>query len=109
MTEAVLLRMKVLSMREKRFRNGLKRDIFPEGVNSLSEDDGQAKQLLYQESAAMFLGGSWNTGTFKSDNEEFYKKIGWFSFPAVDGSDADASIQIGTSGYFVSFNCEDEK
>lgn len=93
----------------EKIQEWVKKGYFPEGVNSLSEDDGQAKQLLYQESAAMFLGGSWNTGTFKSDNEEFYKKIGWFSFPAVDGSDADASIQIGTSGYFVSFNCEDEK
>ena len=28
---------------------------FPEGVNSLSEDDGQGKQLLYQDKAAMTL------------------------------------------------------
>lgn len=93
----------------EKIQEWVKKGYFPEGVNSLSEDDGQAKQLIYQESAAMLLGGSWYTGTFQSDDEEFYKKLGWFSFPAVDGSDADASIQIGTSGYFLSFNCEDKK
>ena len=30
---------------------------FPDGVNSLSEDDGQAKQLMYQETAGMLLCG----------------------------------------------------
>jgi raffinose/stachyose/melibiose transport system substrate-binding protein len=83
---------------------------FPEGVNSLSEDDGQAKQMMYQESAAMLLCGSWYGGTFKNDSPEFYEKIDWFSFPKVDDSDADASIQIGTVGdQFISFNCKDEK
>lgn len=83
---------------------------FPEGVNSLSEDDGQARQLMYQESAGMLLCGSWYTGTFAEDSEEFYQKIGWFPFPAIEGSEADASIQIGTVGdQFISFNCEGEK
>lgn len=53
---------------------------FPDGVNSLSEDDGQAKQLMYQETAGMLLCGSWYTGTFQTDSEEFYQKIGWFPF-----------------------------
>ncbi|MDO4339278.1 MAG: extracellular solute-binding protein [Eubacteriales bacterium] len=83
---------------------------FPEGVNSLSEDDGQAKQLMYQETAGMLLCGSWYTGTFASDSEEFYQKIGWFPFPAIEDSDADATIQIGTVGdQFISFNCEGDK
>ena len=83
---------------------------FPEGVNSLSEDDGQAKQLLYQETAGMLLCGSWYTGTFSSDSEDFYQKIDWFPFPAIEGSDADATIQIGTVGdQFITFNCEGDK
>ena len=86
------------------------KNYFPDGVNSLSEDDGQAKQLMYQETAAMLLCGSWYTGTFQSDSPEFYEKIDWFSFPAVEGSDADISIQIGTIGdQFLHFNCEGEK
>jgi raffinose/stachyose/melibiose transport system substrate-binding protein len=83
---------------------------FPDGVNSLSEDDGQAKQLMYQEKAAMLLCGSWYTGTFQTDSPEFYEKIGWFSFPAVDGSSSDPSIQIGTIGdQFLQFNITGDK
>ncbi len=83
---------------------------FPEGVNSLSFDDGQDKQLMYQETAAMTLQGTWQTSTFKADSEEFYQKIGWFPFPSVDSSDADSSIQIGTVGdCFASFNCTGDK
>lgn len=83
---------------------------FPVGVNSLSEDDGQAKQLMYQETAGMLLCGSWYTGTFATDSAEFYEKIGWFPFPAIEESDADPSIMIGTVGdQFIVFNCEGEK
>ena len=55
----------------------------------------------------MLLCGSWYTGTFATDSEEFYQKIGWFPFPAIEGSDADPSIMIGTVGdQFIVFNCE---
>lgn len=94
----------------EKIQEWVKKGYFPEGVNSLSEDDGQAKQLMYQETAAMMVIGSWYTGTFPADSPEFYEKIGWFSFPKVDDSDADASIQIGTIGdQFISFNCTGEK
>ena len=88
----------------------VKNGYFPDGVNSLSEDDGQAKQLMYQETAGMLLCGSWYAGTFQTDSEEFYQKIGWFPFPAIDDSDADPTIQIGTVGdQFICFNCEGDK
>ena len=94
----------------EKIQEWVEKGYFPEGVNSMDEDAGQAKQLIYQESAAMMLTGSWYTGTFSTDSPEFYEKIDWFSFPAVDGSDADTSIQIGTIGdQFISFNCEGEK
>ena len=58
----------------------------------------------------MLLCGSWYTGTFQTDSEEFYQKIGWFPFPAIDDSDADPTIQIGTVGdQFICFNCEGDK
>lgn len=84
---------------------------FPEGVNSLSEDDGQARQLLYTGEAAMTCIGSWYTSSIKSDSEEFFNEnIGWFAFPAYEGApDVDSSIMIGTLGdNFISFNCEGE-
>ncbi|MDR1262650.1 MAG: extracellular solute-binding protein [Oscillospiraceae bacterium] len=94
----------------EKIQDWVSKGYFPEGVNSLSEDDGQAKQLMYQEAAAMLLCGSWYAGTFLSDSPEFYQKIGWFSFPKVDGSDADTSIQIGTTGdQFLQLNCTGEK
>ena len=87
---------------------------FPDGFNSMSEDDGQARQLFYQETAAMYLIGSWATANIKTDSEDggsdFYDKVGWFSFPAIDDSDADASILCGTMGdQFISFNCTGDK
>lgn len=87
---------------------------FPDGFNSMSEDDGQAAALFYQEKAAMYLIGSWKTAAFKTDTTEagsdLYDRIGWFNFPAVDGSSADASIMCGTLGdQFISFNCTDDK
>ena len=94
----------------EKIQEWVKAGYFPDGVNSLSEDDGQAKQLMYQETAGMLLCGSWYTATFATDSEEFYEKIGWFPFPAAEGSDADPAIQIGTVGdQFISFNCEGER
>ena len=91
-------------------QNWVEQGYFPEGCNSLSEDDGQARQMLYQETAAMSLAGSWYTSMMQQDSKEFAAKMGWFAFPAADGSDADSSILIGTVGdNFISFNCEGEK
>ena len=87
---------------------------FQEGCNGLSTDDGQDKQAIYQETAAMIYSGSWYTGTFSSDSEEFYKaKIGWFPFPECDEAENGAEyakVCNGTVGdQFVSFSCTDEK
>lgn len=93
-----------------KIREWTEKGYFPTGTNSLSEDDGQARQLLYQETAAMDLIGSWYTSIIKSESEEFYQKLGWFPFPAVEGSKADPSIMIGSIGQnFISFHCEGEK
>ena len=83
---------------------------FPEGVNSLNEDDGQSRQLIYQEAAAMTLIGSWYTGILKEESEEFYEKVGWFPFPAIEDGHEDASIMIGTIGdNFISFSVTGDK
>lgn len=83
---------------------------FAEGVNSMDEDLGQARQLLYQETCAMQVIGSWQAGTVSTESEEFYEKLGWFAFPYVDGKEEYANIAIGTVGdQFLSFNCSGEK
>lgn len=94
----------------QKIQEWVKKGYFPEGVNSLSEGDGQSKQMFYTEEAAMKINGSWDAGSYRADNPDFYEKVGWFAFPAVDGSDVDASIMLGTSGdQFLSFNCTGEK
>lgn len=97
----------------EKIQEWVKAGYFPEGVNSLSTDDGQDKQLLYQEKAAMFYSGSWYTGTISADSKEFYDKLGWFPFPQCEEStdpEGFANICNGTIGdQFISFSCKDEK
>lgn len=82
---------------------------FPEGVNSLSTDDGQDRQLMYQEKTAMMLHGSWLARSMAADQESWYKdNIDYFAFPALEGSDYDQTICVGTSiGNGFSFNIHD--
>ena len=82
---------------------------FPDGVNSLSPDNGDDRALLYG-GAGMMLHGAWQVSSIKSENEEFYKNLGAFPFPSLDGSSADQTAVVGTLGdTFVSFNCEGKK
>lgn len=77
----------------------------------MDDDSGQARQLLYKGDAAMDLMGSWFTGTVLGENPEFISKLGFFPFPAVDGSKADQSLCAGTVGdnlYSVSKECKDK-
>ncbi|MBU9736796.1 extracellular solute-binding protein [Diplocloster agilis] len=91
-------------------KNWVKKGYFPEGVNSLSWNDGMAKQLFYQENAAMMLTGSGMSSVFMNDSEEFFNKLGWFPFPVAEGVDTDPTLMIGTMGdQFISFNCTGEK
>ena len=87
------------------------KDYFPEGVNSLSTDDGQDRQLMYQEKCGMMLQGSWQARNMSADNVDWYKeKIGYFSFPILEDSKYDQTIVVGTSiGNGFSFNCDGEK
>jgi raffinose/stachyose/melibiose transport system substrate-binding protein len=89
----------------------VKKGYFPEGVNSLTTDDGQDRQLMYQEKAAMMLHGSWQARSMAADQEDWYKaNIGYFAFPALEGSTYPQNIVVGTSiGNGFSFNCDGEK
>jgi len=89
----------------------VKKGYFPEGVNSMSTDDGQDRQLMYQEKAAMMLHGSWQARAMDADQSDWYKtNIGYFAFPALEGSAFPQNIVVGTSiGNGFSFNCDGEK
>ncbi|MDO5539605.1 MAG: extracellular solute-binding protein [Eubacteriales bacterium] len=82
---------------------------FPEGVNSLSPDNGDDRALLYQ-GAGMMLQGTWQVGSIKEENPDFYENLGVFTFPTIADSEADQSVIVGTLGdNFISINAEGEK
>ncbi|MCR5418352.1 MAG: extracellular solute-binding protein [Lachnospiraceae bacterium] len=84
-----------------KIQDWVKKGYFPDGVNSLSPDDGQDKQLLYDGSAAMMLHGSWMAGSMAADSQEWYdENIDVFRWP----EDAEAKakgvpqdVEIGTA------------
>ena len=91
----------------------VRKGYFPEGVNSLLTDDGQDRQLMYQEKAAMMLHGSWQSRSMAADQPDWYaENIGYFAFPALEGSEYPQNMMVGTSiGNGFSFNLtgQDEK
>lgn len=94
----------------EKIQDWVKKGYFPEGVNSLSADDGQDRALLYDNTCAMMLHGSWLANSMNTDSSEWYKEnIGVFRFP--EDSEAAAKgvpqdVEVGTAiGNGFSFNC----
>lgn len=86
------------------------KNYFNPGFNGADEDSGQSRQLLYTDEAVMTVMGSWFASTVNGENPDFYKKIGAFNFPAMEGGKGDPNIVIGTVGdnfYHVSGTCAD--
>ena len=82
---------------------------FPDGVNSLSADNGDDRALLYQ-GAGMMLQGAWQVGSIKEENPDFYENLGAFAFPTISGKEEYANVVLGTLGdNFLTFNCTGEK
>ncbi|OPX44396.1 multiple sugar-binding protein precursor [Ruminiclostridium hungatei] len=81
---------------------------FPQGFNWKNEDSGDARNLLYNESAAMILTGSWFMSNVMFEFPEFYDNVGVFPFPAIEGGKGDPNNTIGTMGdnfYSVASSC----
>lgn len=82
---------------------------FPEGFNWMDEDAGDARDLMYNNSAAMMLAGSWFLSTLKYENPDFLDKVGVFPFPAIQGGKGDPRNTIGTLGdnyYAIANSCQ---
>ena len=97
----------------EKIQEWVEKGYFPEGVNSLSPDDSQDLALLYDNTCAMMLHGSWVTTSMNTDNSEWYTtNIGAFRFPedaeaAANGVPQD--VEVGTAiGNGFSFNCWNE-
>lgn len=83
---------------------------FPDNVNTLDEDVGDSKQLLYDGQAAMSLNGSWLISDIYDEQPDFLQKVDFFTFPAIPGGKGDVDNLVGTVGdqyYSVSAGSED--
>jgi raffinose/stachyose/melibiose transport system substrate-binding protein len=95
-----------------KIQDWVKKGYFIDGFNGMDDDSGQARQALYKGDAAMDLMGSWFTGTVLGENPDFMSKLGFFAFPALDGSKEDQSLCAGTVGdnlYSISETCKDKE
>lgn len=95
-----------------KIQDWVKKGYFNEGFNGMDDDSGQSRQLLYKGDAAMDLMGSWFSGTVIGENPSFIDKLGFFPFPALDGSKEDQTLCAGTIGdgiYSVSQECKDKE
>lgn len=95
-----------------KIQDWVKKGYFINGFNGMDDDSGQARQALYKGEAAMDLMGSWFSGTVIGENPDFISKLGFFPFPALDGSKEDQSLCAGTVGdnlYSISETSKDKE
>ncbi len=92
-----------------KIREWVEKGYFPDGVNSMSPDNGDDRALLYQ-GAGMMLHGSWQISSIKSENPDFYENLGCFAFPEDSTASVDQTAVVGTLGdQFLSFSGEGDK
>jgi raffinose/stachyose/melibiose transport system substrate-binding protein len=54
--------------------------------------------------------GTWATSQIQSENPEYYRDLGMFNFPGIEGAKGDPNTVLGTVGdnfYHVSASCKD--
>jgi len=97
----------------QKIQDWVKKGYFNEGFNSMVTDSGEDRALLYNNTCAMMLHGSWQVRSVMTDSKEWYDaNFGTFRFP----EDAEAKekgvpqdVEIGTAiGNGFSFNCFNE-
>ena len=96
-----------------KIQDWVRKGYFPDGVNSLSTDDGQDRQLMYDGTCAMMLHGSWQVRSMRTDSVEWYEEnIDIMPFPKDAEAEArgvDQYVEVGTAiGNGFSFNCFNE-
>ena len=94
----------------EKIQDWVEKGYFNEGFNSLVTDNGEDRALLYDNTCAMMLHGSWQERSIMADSQEWAAaNLGVFRFP----EDAEAmekgvpqNVEIGTAiGNGFSFNC----
>lgn len=94
----------------EKIQEWVKKGYFNEGFNSLVTDNGEDRALLYNNTCAMMLHGSWQIRSITTDSAEWAAaNLGTFRFP--EDAEAKAAgvpqdVEIGTAiGNGFSFNC----
>lgn len=80
-------------------QNLVNMNAFNKGFNGLSNDEGKAD--FYNETAAMYLMGTWELPNFTANDEipqAFKDKVGFFKFPVVSGGKGDSNSWVGGPG-----------
>lgn len=97
----------------EKIQDWVEKGYFNEGFNSLVTDNGEDRALLYDNTCAMMLHGSWQLRSIQTDSKEWADaNLGVFRFP----EDAEAAaagvpqnVEVGTAiGNAFSFNCFNE-
>ena len=94
----------------EKIQDWVQKGYFNDGFNSLITDNGEDRALMYNNTCAMMLHGSWQARSFNTDNPEWYtENIGVFRFPEDEEAKAAGvpqDVEIGTAiGNGFSFNC----
>lgn len=80
---------------------------FPVDTNTLDEDVGDSKQLMYDNKAAMTLNGTWLISDIFDEQPDFLEKLDFFPFPAIEGGQGHPDNIVGTMGdQFYSISSE---
>ena len=76
----------------------VEKDAFNPGFNGLPYDEGQARQLMYSEKAAMMLMTTGFINNVRQEFPSFEEKMGVFEFPVIEGGKGDpTNISAGIS------------
>ena len=97
----------------EKIQDWVQKGYFNEGFNSLVTDNGEDRALLYDNTCAMMLHGTWQQRSIETDSAEWAEaNLGVFRFP--EDAEAKAAgvpqdVEIGTAiGNGFSFNCFNE-
>jgi raffinose/stachyose/melibiose transport system substrate-binding protein len=79
---------------------------FGSSFGSTIADTNQDAALVYTGRAAMMLQGNWNFPVFQTNNPQFVQsgKLGWFSFPAIEGGSGEPANIAGNPCNFYSIS-----
>lgn len=92
----------------RKIRQLVDADAFIKGFNSVSFDSGSDSALLYTGKAAMYLMGSWAFPTIKDAAPDFIAqdKLGYTTFPTVEGGKGNPSNIVGNPANFWSVSAQ---